>query len=211
MDDASQTKVDDAEAGFYSSPAKHAKRDAPSDGVADWVAGSQKSSKQAADSAPLSTRSSTPLCVAAWALRSVCVLAVLFTWVLGFAAVYARSAARVRHTGLMRFGHLQHDVTVTFGGAGKAHDAHGTVHISARSMHDAAFALGLNHAQMRLWQLEFQRRVGQGRLSEIVGDGGLEMDQLMRALNVYEAAKESVATLSEEAVGVLQAYADGIN
>lgn len=144
-------------------------------------------------------------------MRAVCVLAVVFTWVLGFAAVYARGAAKVRHTGTMRFGHLQDEVTITYSGAGHTHDGHGTVHISANSMHDAAFALGINHASMRLWQLEFQRRVGQGRLSEIVGKGGLEMDQLMRALNVYEAAKRAKPSLSAEATMVLQAYADGIN
>ena len=48
-------------------------------------------------------------------------------------------------------------------------DAEGIPHIFAKSEADAWFALGYAHAQDRLWQMEFQRRVGQGRLSEFLG------------------------------------------
>ncbi len=42
-------------------------------------------------------------------------------------------------------------------------------HIRANDEADALFGLGYVHAQERLWQMEFQRRVAQGRLSEVVG------------------------------------------
>src|SRR5262249_16409319 len=49
-------------------------------------------------------------------------------------------------------------------------DAEGVPHIYARTESDALFGLGYAHAQDRLWQMEFQRRIGNGRLSEILGE-----------------------------------------
>lgn len=48
-------------------------------------------------------------------------------------------------------------------------DGKGVVRIRAATLKDLFFAQGFVHAQERLWQMEFQRRVGQGRLSEILG------------------------------------------
>src|SRR5262245_36089222 len=44
-------------------------------------------------------------------------------------------------------------------------DREGVPHIFARSSDDLYMALGFVHAQDRLWQMELQRRTGQGRLS----------------------------------------------
>src|SRR5262245_13329653 len=49
-------------------------------------------------------------------------------------------------------------------------------HIYAGSRLDALFGLGYVHAQDRLWQMEFQRRIGHGRLSEIFGEVTLPQD-----------------------------------
>ena len=48
-------------------------------------------------------------------------------------------------------------------------DRHGIPHIYAASLEDAHFALGFVHAQDRLWQMEMNRRIGSGRLAEILG------------------------------------------
>ena len=48
-------------------------------------------------------------------------------------------------------------------------DADAIPHIFASTKRDALFGLGYVHAQDRLWQMEFQRRIGHGRLSEIFG------------------------------------------
>src|SRR5271165_5799290 len=48
-------------------------------------------------------------------------------------------------------------------------DSHGVPHIFAASMDDAARALGYLHASERLFQMEINRRVGQGRLAEVFG------------------------------------------
>ncbi len=90
-------------------------------------------------------------------------------------------------------------------------DADGVPHIFAATDHDAYFALGYVHAQDRLWQMEFQRRVGAGRLSEILGDATLDTDKFLRTLGTYRAAKEAWPALSKEGQDALQAYADGVN
>ena len=47
-------------------------------------------------------------------------------------------------------------------------DKNAVPHIIAGSLEDAAFALGYVHAQDRFWQMELMRRLGQGRLSEVL-------------------------------------------
>jgi penicillin G amidase len=48
-------------------------------------------------------------------------------------------------------------------------DAHGVPSILASTQHDLYVALGFVHAQDRLFQMDLQRRLGAGRLSEVVG------------------------------------------
>ena len=84
-------------------------------------------------------------------------------------------------------------------------------HIEAASLEDASFALGFVHAQDRLWQMEFQRRVGAGRLSEIVGEAVLPTDRYMRTLGLYRRAAASFDHLSGETRAWLEAYARGVN
>jgi penicillin amidase len=49
-------------------------------------------------------------------------------------------------------------------------DANAVPHIFAETAEDAYFALGFVHAQDRLWQMEFMRRLGAGRLAEVLPD-----------------------------------------
>ena len=48
-------------------------------------------------------------------------------------------------------------------------DADAIPHIFAATKADALFGLGYVHAQDRLWQMELQRRIGFGRLSQVFG------------------------------------------
>ena len=57
----------------------------------------------------------------------------------------------------------------------------GVPQIYADSTHDLYFAQGYVHAQDRLFQLDFQRRVGLGRLSEVLGDV-LDTDRFLRTV-----------------------------
>lgn len=84
-------------------------------------------------------------------------------------------------------------------------------YIHAANYHDAAFALGYMHAQNRMWQMEFQRRAGAGRLSEILGARTVATDRFFRTLGVYRLAEASYAGLSGGLKAHLDAYAAGVN
>ncbi|MFM7330540.1 MAG: penicillin acylase family protein, partial [Brachymonas sp.] len=84
-------------------------------------------------------------------------------------------------------------------------------HIFAQTDSDAAFALGYTHAQERSWQLETNRRVMHGLLSEIFGAATLETDQLMRSLGIIRAAQKQFEALPAQSQEILKAYTDGIN
>lgn len=84
-------------------------------------------------------------------------------------------------------------------------------HIRAQNRADSLFALGYVHAQDRLWQMEMQRRIGQGRLSEIAGQSTVSTDIFLRTLGVYRAAERTVEHLDAETRALLDAYVTGIN
>ncbi len=90
-------------------------------------------------------------------------------------------------------------------------DAHGVIRIEAQSLADLFFAQGVAHAQERLWQMEFQRRLGAGRLAEVLGPAALETDKFMRTLGVYRAARAAYRALSPEIRDQLDAYVAGVN
>ena len=58
--------------------------------------------------------------------------------------------------------------------------------------------LGYYHAGMRLFQMEKLRRLGAGRLTEIFGEAPIEIDKMMRRLNLYAQAKEFEHKLKTE-------------
>lgn len=90
-------------------------------------------------------------------------------------------------------------------------DAHAIPHIYAQSPEDGAFAMGYVHAQDRLWQLELQRRTGQARLAEIVGESGIETDRFLRTLGLYRVAERNFEQLAPDVKAVYEAYAAGVN
>jgi penicillin G amidase len=90
-------------------------------------------------------------------------------------------------------------------------DASDVTHIEAQSVADAYFALGYVHAQERSWQLEFNRRVMHGRLSEVFGPATLETDRTLRKLGVMRAAQAQWDKLPPDAQALGKAYANGIN
>lgn len=61
-------------------------------------------------------------------------------------------------------------------------DDYGIPHIVAEEKTDAYRALGYVHASERMFQIEMMRRVGSGRLSEILGEEFIETDKLFRGL-----------------------------
>lgn len=92
-----------------------------------------------------------------------------------------------------------------------ARDAAGVPHIAAANDRDATFALGFVHAQDRLFQMDMMRRLGAGRLSEILGAPALGTDRTMRTLGLYRAAERQFTALSPPLRAALDAYAAGVN
>ena len=90
-------------------------------------------------------------------------------------------------------------------------DEHAAVYIKADSDEDVFFGLGFAHAQDRLWQLELQRRIAQGRLSEVFGVSSVRIDAQMRTLDLYQSALSAWEALSPQAQASLTAYSAGIN
>ncbi|MGF1553455.1 MAG: penicillin acylase family protein [Paracoccaceae bacterium] len=90
-------------------------------------------------------------------------------------------------------------------------DSHAIPHIRAESAADAYFALGLVHAQDRLWQMELNRRTAQGRLSTLLGERTVGLDRLVKTLDLYGHARRSLPYQSEDARAALEAYAAGVN
>jgi penicillin amidase len=93
-------------------------------------------------------------------------------------------------------------------------DGNAVPHVFADHVDDAYFALGWLHAQDRLFQMEMMRRVGAGRLSELIGflgDFPVRIDTMMRTLGLYRHAEASMAHLSPEVRAGLDAYAAGVN
>ena len=90
-------------------------------------------------------------------------------------------------------------------------DEYGLTYIHGEYDKDVYFATGYVHAQDRLWQLEIQRRLARGTLSELFGKSTVDADIWIRTLGLYRAAEKSLPVLSKKAVMSLEAYSAGVN
>ena len=90
-------------------------------------------------------------------------------------------------------------------------DAHGIPQIFADDPADLFFAQGYVQAQDRFYEMDFRRHVTAGRLSELVGKGGLETDKLVRTLGWRRVAEQEYQELDAGTRSLLQAYSRGVN
>src|SRR5207253_6634450 len=90
-------------------------------------------------------------------------------------------------------------------------DADAIPHIFGATKQDAFFGLGYAHAQDRLWQMEFQRRIGMARLSEVFGAATLNTDRFLRTLGTNRAALSAWDALAPDTKTELNAYVAGVN
>lgn len=90
-------------------------------------------------------------------------------------------------------------------------DAQGIPRIVAGSEADALFGLGYVHAQDRLWQMDFNRRVAQGRLAELVGPAGLDTDRFLRTLGIQRHAQALLDAADADTRALVDAYVAGVN
>jgi penicillin amidase len=94
---------------------------------------------------------------------------------LGLALLVAVAAGVVAYLALGSLPRLAGEVALPglTGQVEVVRDRWGVPHVRAGSAEDAYAAMGFLHAQDRLWQMEVNRRVGQGRLAEVVGSAAL--------------------------------------
>ncbi len=94
-------------------------------------------------------------------------------------------------------------------------DKYGVPHIRALNDHDMMMALGFVMASDRLWQMDLLRRIGSGRLSEILGPKLLETDIFLRKLGLRRHMKQVWAEQKKQApthmLMQIDAYLEGVN
>ncbi|MDP3969130.1 MAG: penicillin acylase family protein [Nocardioides sp.] len=90
-------------------------------------------------------------------------------------------------------------------------DEHGIPQVYADTAEDLFLAQGFVHAQDRFFEMDFRRHVTAGRVSELVGEGGLETDRYIRTMGWRRVAEQELSLLSAETRTYLDAYAAGVN
>lgn len=93
-------------------------------------------------------------------------------------------------------------------------DKYGIPHITGEDAKSTYFALGYTMAQDRIFQMELQRRIGKGELTEIFGDKLIPTDQFLKSLLLKKSAEEYVAEtsrLAPEAWEELDHFLAGVN
>jgi penicillin amidase len=123
---------------------------------------------------------------------------------LAAAFLWYRQASLPLHEGALRISGVQQPVEVR-------RDEAGVPHIRGATEDDVLFALGFAHAQDRLWQMDFNRRLAQGRLSELSGPAGVDIDRFLRTIGVMQLAQRLVDDMDQETRSQLQSYVAGVN
>jgi penicillin amidase len=90
-------------------------------------------------------------------------------------------------------------------------DSYGIPHIYANDYADASYAMGYTSSQDRLWQIDMNRRIAGGRLSEMLGDKFLSIDIFMRNIKMRQMAQRDNEAASPEALKVYKAFVAGVN
>ncbi len=93
------------------------------------------------------------------------------------------------------------------------YDRHLIPHIIAKNDLDLYKAQGFITAKHRLWQMEFQTFAAAGRISEIIGEKGLEFDRNQRRKGMLFGAENSLEVIKNDpqALAFLTAYSEGVN
>ncbi len=88
---------------------------------------------------------------------------------------------------------------------------YGIVHVIATNDADAYFGIGYAHAQDRLWQMDFRRRVAKGQLAALFGRSMLEHDIFLRTMRFDSLSAQLYRQTAPEARAALEAYTRGVN
>jgi len=91
------------------------------------------------------------------------------------------------------------------------YDEPGVSHAKAHNELGAFACLGYLHGRDRAWQMDFLRRIVEGRKAEVLGYRALKDDLQMRLLGLDQKAKQLFEQMSEEQRAPFWAYAYGVN
>src|SRR5215471_7208400 len=110
------------------------------------------------------------------------------------------------HSQMLSLPGLARPVTVAF-------TSHGVTSIRGAGDNDVFLALGYLHARFRLTEMDLERRLGEGRVSQLAGPAGLSSDKFELRLGLLRTAQaEWAATPRTTPAGqALIAYARGVN
>ena len=137
-------------------------------------------------------------------LISLLALILVLAVALGGTVVYFARASFPQTSGKAQLPGLTGNVEIV-------RDHFGVPHIYADTTEDLFRAQGYVHAQDRFFQMEFSRRIGQGRIAELFGAGALGQDKFIRTIGWARVAEEEARTLPPDAKAALEAYAAGVN
>ncbi len=96
-------------------------------------------------------------------------------------------------------------------------DEYGVPHIYAQNYTDLFFAYGYCMAQDRFFEMTLMKLIGWGRLSEVIGSLGIDLDKYLRTLGLWKAGEDliKVAEKNQEkylhVYQVLEFYCKGVN
>jgi penicillin G amidase len=119
---------------------------------------------------------------------------------------YAQNADRVKNSDKsISLKGLKDKVDIVF-------DENNIPHIYATCDEDLYYAQGYIVARDRLWQMDMQTRVAEGRLSEFIGEKVIDMDRQKRRIGLRKAAEESMKLMNDPATKLpLDNFAKGVN
>lgn len=106
----------------------------------------------------------------------------------------------------LKFSQLKGKVSVYF-------DERLVPHIFAENDNDAYFVQGYLHAKFRLFQMEMQTMLAEGRAAELVGNVALQHDREFRRLGMNYAAEVALKEMEKDATvkASCDAYSAGVN
>lgn len=144
-------------------------------------------------------------------------MGLLFRWLMrlaaGLVALVVASVALIYYLAGQSLPDYDQTVEVTglSGSVEIVRDNANVPHIFGENDPDTYFGLGYAHAQDRLWQMTVFRRTVQGRLSEVFGERTVRIDRLLRRLDLYRLAQQSVDVQTDYTQAALKAYSAGVN
>ncbi len=84
-------------------------------------------------------------------------------------------------------------------------------HVYAATRHDAAYVLGFVTARDRFFMMDLARRLGTGRIAELLGEAGLATDLQSRTTGTAFVADQIAAHLTPALADHVDAYVAGVN